>query len=151
MTIVEAGADPVDAFKQINNRPPGSRVPVPKDPPPAPMRTTSQTIQMTQHQCFGNPCANTVAMNMAAGLPFDKNEVNFHNLTFDEQMKFMEESRRQEEIQIQMAVVANLQEQKLTEELRIQYEVHLQLAMANSLHDQKSENSNLDRRQAEDH
>ena len=89
MTIIEAGTDPVDAFKQINNRPPGSRVPVPKGPPPAPTRTTSQTIQITQHQGFGNPYTETVAMNMAAGLPFDKNDVVFHNLTFEEQMNFM--------------------------------------------------------------
>ena len=50
-----------------------------------------------------------------------------------------------------MAVVANLQEQKVTEELRLQYEVHIQFAIASSLHDQKPDNSNLDRRQSEDH
>ena len=69
MTHVAEGTDLVVAFKQINSRPPGSRVPVPTGPPPAPMRTASQTIQVTQHQGFGNPYAETVAMNIAAGLP----------------------------------------------------------------------------------
>ena len=44
-------------------------------------------------------------------------------------MNFREGKRRQEEVQFQVAVVANLQEQKITEELRVQKEVHFQLRL----------------------